>query len=77
VAQEAAAEYVGGRAGAWWRAFEQLNLMIACSDRRVERLGDIRARYEADMAKSVFRYSEEGRWFSKEQEQTTRPIAHE
>jgi hypothetical protein len=78
VFQEACAVYVGGRAAAWLLAFSQLTNLVARSQppTRAE-IEDIRSRYERVTSERIIGYSDEGGFFSNEQDETTRPISDE
>ena len=76
VFQEAAATYVGSRAGAWVRAYLSVLSWVQHGDRPFT-LEDIAGVYDKTMAERVLGYSMEGGMFSKEQVSTKRPIAEE
>jgi hypothetical protein len=60
VFQEAAASYVGERAGRWWSTFQMLSSLAAAQKLTPDKLGLVQAKYDQEMAETVFGYSAEG-----------------
>ncbi|MEP6730878.1 MAG: DUF4157 domain-containing protein [bacterium] len=75
--QEAAAEYVAGRAGGWWSAFLELSQYIAKGKLTVARIDKLRKEYNATMAQRVHgTYAARVGWsLSQTEIATTQPMS--